>query len=305
MTLKHQRFELSDRRIMGFAVYGDEDGYPVVICHGTPGSRLMLQIAEPPANGLGLRLIVPDRPGYGLSSAHSYDRLLDWPKDLADLVNSLGHEQFAVVGISGGGPFALAAAYDLEDRISQIQVISSLAPLDQEEVYSHLDARQRVITRAVRRNSMMLRSILQVAGKGLPNLPDPLLQRVMRFAPGANGPLSMNASARQSMADSFREAFRHGGSGLANDLALFNRSWGFSVKDINLPVQLWHGEDDAVVPVIMGRYLADRLPNCEATFIPDAGHYWVVEHVDLILEALKQRLAAAASGDASSQQHSA
>ena len=292
IALKHGTLDLTERRSVGFALYGAEDGYPVVVCHGTPGSRLILQLAAEFAHSAGLCLIVPDRPGYGLSSHHRHKRLIDWSRDLAMLVDHLGHRHFAIIGISGGGPFALGVASAMPERVTRLQVISGLAPLSQADVLRSLDPKQRTMTRAMRGGSVLLQSVLKLASGGLHNLPDSLLQRVMRLAPGANGPLSANPLAQQSMMDSFREAFRHGSEGLGNDLALFNQPWGFSIKQVEVPVRLWHGEEDAVVPVGMGRYLAKNLPACEATFMPEAGHYWVIENLDLVLGTLKKSLLA-------------
>ncbi len=288
--LKDQILTLPEGRSVGFAEYGDRHGYPVVVCHGTPGSRLMLQFADGPARDLGLRVIIPDRPGYGLSDAKPEGSLVGWTEDLRALADHLGFEAFAVIGVSGGVPYALAAAYALPLRVTHLQVISGLAPLTQKDVLSHLDSRQRTMTRAVRGGSLLLQSVLKMASGQLSQLPDKLLQRVVRLAPGVNGPLSVNLVAQQAMAESFREAFRHGGGGLAGDLALFSRSWGFAISRVTVQAQLWHGEEDLVVPVGMGHYLAGRLPRCDATFIPDAGHYWVVEHVEEILTALRRRL---------------
>jgi pimeloyl-ACP methyl ester carboxylesterase len=250
----------------------------------------MIQLADEPARALGLCLIAPDRPGYGLSTARRYRRLEDWAADLAVLMNALGHERFALVGISGGGPFALAAAHALRGRVRRLALVSSLAPLDQKAVRRHLDPGQRVMIGAARCGSHLLQAMLKLGGAGWRRLPDAVLRRLIRLALGSRHRLNNLPVAQKSVSNSFREAFRDGSEGVGNDLSLFRQAWGFDVEDIKTPTDLWHGEADAIVPVGMGRYLADCLPDCQATFIPEGGHYWIIEHAGTVLAALRERL---------------
>ena len=85
---------------------------------------------------------------------------------------------------------------------------------------------------------------------------------------------------------SLREAFRKGGQGVADDLLLLMRPWTVRPQEIQAPVRLWHGEDDHLVPVAMGRHLAAAIPDCRAEFIPGAGHYFVFDHIGPILDAM-------------------
>ncbi|MDH3662481.1 MAG: alpha/beta hydrolase [Alphaproteobacteria bacterium] len=139
MALEHQTLQLSDGRVMGYAMYGSFSGQPIVVCHGTPGSRLMLRPADAAAKDLGLCIIAPDRPGYGLSSRRTNWQLSDWAEDVTALADALGFEHFAIVGISGGAPFAFACSYQLPERIRLVAVISGLAPIDKDEVVQSLD----------------------------------------------------------------------------------------------------------------------------------------------------------------------
>jgi pimeloyl-ACP methyl ester carboxylesterase len=100
----------ADGRKLGYAEFGDPDGAPVIALHGTPGSRLMFALADQAARERGLRLIAPERPGYGLSDAKDFPTLHDAAADIISLADSLNLKDFALIGVSGGGPFAIAAA---------------------------------------------------------------------------------------------------------------------------------------------------------------------------------------------------
>lgn len=120
---------LRDGRTMAYAVWGDPDGDTVLLCHGAPGSRLFAPDAVTTAQA-GVRLVTVDRPGYGGSDAHGGRTLLDWPIDVLHLADRLEATRFAVVGHSSGGPYALACARELPDRVSGVAVVSSVAPYE-------------------------------------------------------------------------------------------------------------------------------------------------------------------------------
>lgn len=126
--MNDQSITLSDGRLLGFQGLGAPDGRPLFFFHGTPGSRLVFSPNDPIAQIPGLHLIIPDRPGYGLSDPQPGRTLLDWPGDVAELADHLGLDAFAVAGESGGGPHALACAYRLADRVTMALALSSPAP---------------------------------------------------------------------------------------------------------------------------------------------------------------------------------
>ena len=101
---------LADGRALGFRIYGDADGTPLLFLHGTPGSRLKFVIGHETGKELGLALVAPDRWGYGLSDVPAKPSLVTFAADMAALMDYLGYRRFAVGGISGGGPFAATAA---------------------------------------------------------------------------------------------------------------------------------------------------------------------------------------------------
>jgi pimeloyl-ACP methyl ester carboxylesterase len=130
MTAVSQHFRLLDGRALGYAEYGVPDGAPVLYFHGFPGSRLEAALTEGPATALGARVIALDRPGYGLSDPQLGREIGHWPEDVGQLADHLGLERFAVLGTSGGGPYAMACAARLAERLTHVGLICSLSPLD-------------------------------------------------------------------------------------------------------------------------------------------------------------------------------
>jgi pimeloyl-ACP methyl ester carboxylesterase len=112
------RIELRDGRQLGYAEWGDSAGGPLLFFHGWPGSRLEGRLGDEAAKTCRVRLIALDRPGMGLSDFQSRRALVDWPDDVVQLADALGLERFAVLGISGGGPYAAACAWKLSDRLT-------------------------------------------------------------------------------------------------------------------------------------------------------------------------------------------
>jgi len=129
----NQTIKLADGRKLGYDEFGSQDGRPVFYFHGTPSSRLEWQLfgSDALAKALRLRLIVPDRPGMGLSSFAAGRRISDWPADVASLADHLGMQRFAVLGYSGGGPYAVACALALPERLTRVGVVSGAGPFDQ------------------------------------------------------------------------------------------------------------------------------------------------------------------------------
>jgi len=119
---------LPDKRQLAYAEYGDPNGLPVFLFHGLPGSRLSWGLLPDDSIPPGLRIVAPDRPGYGNSDPKPYRTLLDWADDVAALADVLDIRRFAAVGVSGGGPGALACAWKMPERLLSVGVVAGAAP---------------------------------------------------------------------------------------------------------------------------------------------------------------------------------
>jgi pimeloyl-ACP methyl ester carboxylesterase len=284
--LEHQTLRLRDGRTLGYAEYGAATGSPVFVFHGSPGSRLQVRAAHAPALARGIRVIAPDRPGLGLSSRLPGRAIADWPEDVRELADALGLERFAVVGISGGGPYAAACAWRLPERISRAGIISGVAPGAGPNLASDLRRRGRGLFDLVLNTPWLMRAVMDGGAVPCRRLPDHVLERVLALAPAEDQPILRRPEVAAALGAGLREAFRQGGQGVADELLLLMRPWTVRLQEIQVPVRLWHGESDGVVPVAMGRYLAQAIPNCRAEFIPGGGHYLVFDRIGAFLDAM-------------------
>ena len=272
---KERRLTLADGRDLCFAEFGAPHGRAVLYCHGFPGSRLEPAFAHPIAASVGARLVCADRPGMGCSDPHPGRDLLAWTHDAEALVDHLGLGSFSVLGVSGGAPYALACAYRLADRVRATAVVSGVAPPEALAVTSRRSASGLGLrlAKALPWGTAPVCRLLGVAARRASPL---LITLVSAKACPRDRQVLAIADFRDALAASLREAFRNGARGAATEIGLLCAPWGFDLGDVGTPVALWHGDDDRVVPMAMGRHLEHALPDCRASYLPGHGHYSLV-----------------------------
>ncbi len=274
---------LKDGRFLGYAEFGDPRGRPVFFFHGLPGSRLEAQIAHEAAKTTGVRVVSLDRPGMGLSDFKHHRTLLEWPQDVLSAADALGLEKFAVAGISGGGPYVAACAVKIPDRLTAAGIISGTGPIDAPEATKGMSRQNRIGFFIGRRLPWLARVPYWYFGWRNPEI---IIQQMARSIAAVDRQIVERPEIRDVFVEDLREAFRRGSRGATHDFLLLCRPWGFRLGDIRMPVYLWQGDADANVPASMGRYQAQAIPNCEATFFPGEGHLLIVDRMPEILSAL-------------------
>lgn len=287
-TAAQRHCELPDGRRLAYAEWGRHDGRPVLYCHGFPGSRLEAGLADTAAGELGIRLIAPDRPGFGASTHQPRRRLSHWPDDLAFLADTLDLPRFDLLGVSGGGPYALAAGQHLSERIGRIALVCGLGRLDLEGATEGMAPAAAAGVHFYRQApALAYRTYAKAIGPLLGRFPAQIFRILVGNACAADRVVLAEAPVRDTILASFREAFRTGGEGPAHELGLFTTAWDIDPTRVGMPVQLWHGEADRTVPVAMGRRHAGQLPRATAHFLPDEGHFsLIVRHMRHILATL-------------------
>jgi len=277
---------LPDGRRLAYGQWGDPKGPAVLLMHGWPGSRLFGRQLEQAAAHAGVRLIVPDRPGIGGSDPQPGRTLLDWARDTRALADALGLRDFAVVGFSGGAPFALACAHLLAERLRGVAVVSGMGPLTAPGSLSALPPHLKVIFSLVRRVPALAVFPARFASLGVRRFPDMLVTQTRLAA----GPADRRILEKRSVAEALRaehaEAFRQGAEDLAWETALFAREWGFALEALPPGILLYHGDEDRLVPVELAWQMARRLPSCRLQVLPGAGHFWILEHFGQVLKDL-------------------
>lgn len=273
----NQTFKLRDGRTLGFAEYGVPTG-KALFYFGT--TRLDAGFFALPAEKAGIRLIGIDRPGIGLSQFQSNRCLLDWSNDVVDLANLLQINRFAVIGVSGGGPYALVCAYNIPDRLTTCGVVSSVGPI----TISFYQRWPWLLTPMMWFMSYFFRNEKQAKKSIL---------RFTRQWPKPDRDCLLNPEINNTLAASMVEAFHQGSIGFSYDTLLGQgRPWGFQLEEIEFPrIHLWHGELDHDVPIAMGRTIVERLAKCEENFFPEEGHVSVLaNHRYEIMSALMSQI---------------
>lgn len=278
---------LPDGRSLAFTELGDPDGTPVIAFHGTPGSRLQLSGGHEAALGAGVRLVLPDRPGYGHSSWQPGRRLAHWPADMAALADHLCFEHFAVVGVSGGGPHALACAALLGERVQGVGVVSGAGPMADPALLRRAPVAQRALMR-LRLLWLPVACALVWLGLLLFRLaPGAVLTAACRWMPERDAQIVRRPEIRRRLLDEARMVpSRTTARAATQDFALFSRPWGLPLDHVDQNVDLWQGDADTTVPIDHARHLTQVLPRATLHVLPGEGHLLVEERLGEVLRTV-------------------
>ena len=267
--------KLKDGRNLGYADLGNPEAKPLLHFHGFPGSRLEAAIFADRVVQNNVRLIGVDRPGMGLSDFKKDRTILDWPDDVVELADALGIDNFAIEGISGGGPYAAACAYKIPDRLTTCGIISGLGPIDL-EVEEEIKSIRR-LSFIIRRMPWLFKLMISFQSRGLKDLEkaERKMRETIKKFPEQDRKVMDDPKLLSLFIRESAEAFHQGNEGAFYEGRLYAKPWGFSLEDISpkLKVYIWHGEVDEAVPVAMGRSMCKAIPNCEGKFYPGEGHY--------------------------------
>lgn len=302
MAASTRTMTLPDGRTLAYIECGYPAGKPVFCFDGWPSSRLAALLMDSAGHTAGVRVIGVDRPGMGQSSVQPRRRVLDWPDDVAALADALGIRQFGVVGISGGGPYALACAYKIPERLAACGVVSSVAPADL--FLPALPLSRRLLCALGRRSAALTGLYLWWTFGRFRADPDraaALVERDLANAPEPDRVLVHDPDHRLFV-EQLCEAYRQGAQGPGYEGCILLRDWGFQLQDLAFePLYLWHGELDSLNPLGSARAMARLIPNCRATFYPREAHSsTVVHHRVEILRSCAGETARARSNSANS-----
>jgi pimeloyl-ACP methyl ester carboxylesterase len=265
---------LPDGRLLAYTDLGRSSSPVVMYFHGAPTSRLDLTVFEDAFTASDVRVVSPDRPGYGGSSPLAGRRREDWPVDVASLADHLGVERFAVMGLSSGGPYAVACSALLPERVASAGVVGGVTDfgwdgawdgyLEDEGALMWIGDEAKAVAWCEARYGADGSGFLE---GGLGELP-----------PADQAALDDEALATV-LFTTVGEAFRQGVGGYAQDIVLQGEPWAFDTGAIVAPVWVLHGEADTLVPVAHARHTAEMIPGATLSTWPDHGHISIFSEI--------------------------
>jgi pimeloyl-ACP methyl ester carboxylesterase len=284
------RVVAADGRTLAYCAWGDPAGAPVFVLHGTPGSRLSRHPDETIFTAAGVRAITYDRAGYGNSTRNPGRRVADAAADVETIADELGLARFAVTGASGGGPHSLACGALLPERVTRCATVGGPAPLgpgglsrakffdamaewNAQEFERAIAGEEALRPHLERKASDLLAGLRAAAQQPLGDrydLSEQDREMVNRQAIGA------------MLAASIDEGIGRSVDGLVDDDLALTRPWGFDVSAMIVPVAVWYGPDDTLIPPTHGEWLAGSIPGAEVTVL-DGGHFAVYDRLDQLL----------------------
>lgn len=267
-------------RKLSFSEYGPEDGHPVFYFHGFPGSRIEGELLN--FKGIvthrNLRIICPDRPGMGMSDYQPNRTMTSWPKDVLAVATYLGIKHFSIIGYSGGGPYALATALSIPEKLQSVTLIGSMVP------YGYPSAKHD-ISMSVPRQPVTLRKITaRILERGT-KAPFWMIRTILRILPAVDREFLSRDEHITGLMNVFKEAFRQGVRGYLHECRIYRGPWGFEPSDVRMKITLIHGKADKNVNIAQAKRLAAELPNCDPIYLDGEGHFSLISnHLTAIIE---------------------
>jgi pimeloyl-ACP methyl ester carboxylesterase len=284
---RRDKLVLRDGRSLSFSAIGPAGGRPVFYCHGAIGTPVEATIdLRRIVERVGVRYIAPSRPGVGSSDPHPGRTILDFADDVAALADGLGIGRFSVLGVSAGGPYALAIAHRLGARIERVALCSALSPFCQPHKAPGLQRRIGLPLGALAAAPELARRLGDAVLPVLTEHPRLVTGVIAAHAAPSERARLSSSQERAAATTSFFDATCGGIGGLIDDFLTYAHGWGFDPSDVGTEVQLWHGAADPLVPVEHALQLAAALPRCRVFIDPDEGHHFFRSSLGQILETL-------------------
>jgi len=280
---------LRDGRRVALAEWGDVDGRPVFVFQGSPGSRLFNPDVET-TEATGVRILSPDRPGYGTSDPKIGRSVLDWASDLGEIADALGLDRFPVLGWSSGGQFALGVAVGLGERVTSVALVAADGPpFDVPGVRESWSPEVAALVDLIRADPAAARVRLLERQRWYADDPGSIIRRADAMAgDDPDAVLRRIPAIRGALDTMFREGARQGSAGFVDDLIAYYSPWGFSPADVRQPTSVWWGDEDLLVARSHTDYLATTIPGARLHVEPGEGHLLPVRHWAAILAELDE-----------------
>ncbi|MFC3095719.1 alpha/beta hydrolase [Alteromonas sediminis] len=262
---------------------GPEKGRPIFYFHGTPSSRIEVQLFINHAKTLNVRVIACDRPGYGTSDFNTNWTFLEWANVIKEIADHLDINKFGILGYSGGGAAALACSIQFSERITFLGLLCAFAPVGTYQASSQLNRVDRFFANIARKFPSTLKVAflpISVLFKRFPNLMIEILKLCVSVS---DREMLDNENFARVLIDSQQEAFSNGTTGAAREALLQYTDWGFNLSDVNNTVDMWFGTHDVFVDCLMSKHIMSNLKQVSTYTLNGKGHF----HLDVFEEILK------------------
>lgn len=293
-------WKISPGRRLAWNEYGDPDGFPVMYYHGWPSSRLQARLAHHLARERGLRIVAMDRPGMGRSTFEAGRTLDSWPELMGRFADALGIGKFGQLGVSGGGPYVLACAARIPERLSGSAVLGGAVPLmELRHGPRGLHPLYRMLIPCRELPAWIFSALFRIASIASRCQPDwPPLSWLLRTVAAEDRRLLLDfPEAWSVITKSFQEGVCEGGGrGVMADAEIYFQSLTIDLANVRHPVRYWHGGEDRNIPVEMVREFTGKIAGAELVVDEEMGHFsLVLRRAPAALDYLAAR--AAEAGD--------
>ena len=274
MKADDQAISTEDGRKIRINEVGQPDGVPVLVLRGTPQSRLLYDAWVKDAKLRGIRLIAYERPGYGGSTALPGRTVASAANDVAAIAKALGLNRLAVWGISGGGPHALACAALLPGLVVAAAALASLAPYSADglDYFAGMGESNIALMRAALKGREACEQFVEGEAADLLRATAETVMQAFHSLLCPVDAAVLTTDFANFVVRSVYEGIGERRSGWVDDEIAFTTPWGFELSQIRIPVLLMHGEQDQMVPVSHGKWLASKIPNVDARLLSNDGH---------------------------------
>ncbi len=284
---------LSDGRTLAYAEFGDPSGEAIFYAHGGPGSRLDGKLFHQEALRHGYRFIATDRPGMGESTYLPDRKLLDYPRDIAQLADALGIDRFGVMGWSGGGAHTTVCAYAIPERLLfniTFAGYTNFAELPGAEhlLESKVDQWSVGLSKSHPRLFRLLFDLMNASEK---LMPETTYKAFMKTVSPTDQAIGADPEFKAAFMASQLEAFRQGSRGVTTDAAVHYVDWGFRLEEIRFPLHVFHGSEDRLVPPAFGQHLCQHVPHGHLHLLEGQGHLFPGTHMGLIFDTADAEMA--------------
>jgi len=264
---------LPDGRSLCYVDVGDKHGIPIVLCHGSYGCRKERFPDDRIATEIGIRLIIPDRPGFGLSTFMNFQHGLEWCQDFKFLIEHLSIAKTHIMSTGSGSYFALACAHEMPERLTGLTLVNSIAPFATVKEFSGMIPHEKLFYAMARHTPTLFKRFAELCYLGLSKNTDWYLKSVKSYG-GYQGSVELSdKSFSKFIKDKVFSAYENSVQGAIQETILLTKPWKIDLTTITTQTEIYHGGKQVAIPSSMSQRLNSTIPNSKFHYYPEQGNY--------------------------------